>query len=131
MVDGYSVVGIDDVDAEPFPESGVLHRKLTPSLGATEMRVNALTLAPGEELEYHRHERQEELYVPLNGSGEVKIDGDVVEVPENGVVRVAADVPRKLLNTADDDRQWLMFGAPPVGTLEDFGEYVVVEEPID
>lgn len=125
----YSVIGQEDVEQERFPESGIAHRKLTEALGCTEMRVNALTLDPGEAVAYHRHECQEEVYVLLDGPGRLVVDGEVVSVPKHGVVRVAAELPRKLTNdSGSESASWLMFGAPPVGTVEDFGEYVVVDE---
>lgn len=39
---------------------------------------------------------------------------------------MAPDVVRNLLNETGETRQvWLAFGAPPVGTVDDFGSYVV------
>jgi hypothetical protein len=43
------------------------------------------------------------------------------------VVRAAPDVTRNLLNRTDEAHVWLAFGAPPVGSVEDFGAYVVKE----
>ncbi len=124
MADGYSIVDIEAVEEEPFPASGVDHAKLTEHLEAEEMRVNMVTLDPGEVVGYHTHERQEEIYVCVDGPGEVYVDGNLETVPEGGVVRFAPDVPRQLLNTTDDQHHvWVMFGAPPVGTIEDFGEF--------
>jgi Cupin domain len=42
----------------------------------------------------HRHERQEEVYVVLSGSGRVKLDGAVRELRQWDVLRVAAPVAR-------------------------------------
>lgn len=67
MTDEFSVVDLADVEQEPFPESGLLHRKLTEVLGSTEMRVNTVTLGPGEATAPHAHERQEEVYVARRG----------------------------------------------------------------
>lgn len=126
MAGDFAIVDIDEMGTEPFPESGIEHAKLTEALGAEEMRVNALILEPGEVVGYHTHVDQEEIYVCTQGPGEVYIDGDLAEVPEGGVVRMQADVPRQLLNTTDDaTHRWVMFGAPTVGTVEDFGEYEV------
>lgn len=126
MPEGFSIVDISDIDEEPFPESGVLHAKLTEPLGAEEMRVNKVSLSPGQTVGYHTHERQEEIYVCIEGPGEVFIDGEVYEVPQGGVVRLSPEVPRQVLNTSESDTHvWVMFGAPMVGTVEDFGEYQV------
>jgi len=128
MIDGFEIVDPDDVEREPFPESGLSHRKLTEALGCTEMRVNAVTLEPGQATAPHAHRRQEEVYVALDG-GRVRIEGRDHEVSPGGVVRVGPEPVRSVHNgTEDETQRWLMFGAPPVGTAEDFGEYTVPED---
>ena len=119
----FAIVNPDDVDAEPFPESGLLHRKLTGPLQCSAMRLNTVTLAPGEQTAPHTHERQEEVYVALDG-GHVQLNGNVHELSPRGIVRIAPAVERSVRNdTGDTDQTWLMIGAPPHGTVEDFGEY--------
>ena len=123
----YAVLDPADVDPEPFPESGLPHRKLTRALGCTDLRVNAVTLDPGAATAPHAHGRQEELYVALDG-GTVVVDGTAHDVPAGGLVRLGPDPVRSVRNDADEPRRWLMVGAPPVGEVTDFGEYVVPEE---
>jgi uncharacterized cupin superfamily protein len=125
--DDYEVLDPAAVEPEPFPESGLPHRKLTRALGCTDLRVNAVTLDPGAATTSHAHERQEELYVALDG-GTVLVDGTPHEVPAGGLVRLGPEPVRSVRNDADEPRRWLMVGAPPVGEVEDFGEYVVPEE---
>ena len=127
MSDDFAIVDYADVEAEPFTESAVEHRKLTDALDATEMRVNAVELAPGEVLDPHAHERQEEIYVAVT-AGQVDIEGEIHDVPEGGVVRLGPDPLRGLCNHTDETHVWVLFGAPPVGTIEGFGEYVMPEE---
>ena len=128
MAGSYSIVDIGSVPEDRFPESGVSHAKLTAALGATEMRVNTVTLEPGETVGYHTHEAQEEIYVCVEGPGQVYVDGSLEEVPEHGVARFDPEVPRQVLNTSEDETHvWVMFGAPMVGTMEDFGEYQVAK----
>jgi len=128
MSGDFSIVDVAEVPTEQFPESGVEHAKLTAELGAEDMRVNALVLEPGEVVGYHTHERQEEIYVCTRGPGHVYVAGELHEVPENGVVRVSASVPRQLLNATDSEtHRWILFGAPPTGTVEEFGEYDLSE----
>ena len=127
MSDDFAIVDYADVEAEPFNESAVEHRKLTDPLDATEMRVNAVELAPGEVLDPHAHERQEEIYVAVT-DGQVAIEGEVHDVLEGGVVRFGPDPIRGLCNHTDETHVWVLFGAPPVGTIEGFGEYVMPKE---
>lgn len=128
MSSDWAVVDPEAVLAERFPESGVCHRKLTDELGCTEMRVNRVTLDPGEALADHAHENQEELYVSLTG-GQVRIEGEVHDVPRGGLVRLGPEPVRSVRNESTHEvHEWVMVGAPPVGTTEDFGEYVLPEE---
>ena len=127
MSDDFAIVDYTDVEAEPFTESAVEHRKLTDPLGATEMRVNAVELDPGEVLDPHAHERQEEIYVAVT-DGQVAIEDEVHDVPEGGVVRFGPGPVRGLCNHTDETHIWMLFGAPPVGTVENFGEYVMPDE---
>lgn len=128
MTDEFSVVDLANVKQEPFPESGLLHRKLTAALGATELRVNAVTIAPGEATAPHAHERQEELYVAIDG-GTVRIDGTDYDLDPGGVARVGPDAPRSVRNDGDEGTHtWIMVGAPPVGTVDDFGEYTMPDD---
>lgn len=122
-----SVVGLEDIEEERFPESGLLHRKLTEALGCVSMRINAVTLGPGEATAAHVHDRQEEVYFTPTG-GTVEVDGRAYDVPPNGFVRVDPSATRRVVNGPDGEAQlWIMFGAPPVGTVEDFGEYRLPE----
>lgn len=128
MTEAFGIVDPEDVEQEPFPESGTLHRKLTAALGCTDVRINTVTLGPGAATAAHSHERQEEVYVALDG-GQVRIDESVFDVPAGGVVRVGPDPVRSVHNPADGTtRTWVMIGAPPVGSVGDFGEYVVPED---
>jgi len=59
--------------------------------------------------------------------GQIAIEGDVHDVPAGAVVRLHPQMVRNLCNHTDERHVWLAFGAPPVGTVEDFGSYVVQE----
>lgn len=61
--------------------------------------------------------------------GQISIEGDVHDVPGGGIVRVHPKTVRNLCNeTEDTTHVWLAFGAPPVGSVDDYGAYVVEEE---
>ena len=128
MTADFSVVQLEDIEQERFPESGNLHRKLTEPLGCTEMRVNTVTLEPGEATAPHAHERQEELYIALDG-GHVRVDETRYEVSAGDVVRLGPDVVRSVRNeTQNEEQTWIMCGAPPLGTIDDFGEYTMPDD---
>ena len=125
-MDGYSIVRPADVPAEQFNTCETAVRKLTAPLGATELRVNQVVVEPGEVTTPHTHEGQEEVFVSMDG-GQISLAGEVHDVPAGGVVRVAPETVRNLCNLTEETHVWLAVGAPPVGSVENFGSYVVEE----
>jgi quercetin dioxygenase-like cupin family protein len=127
VTDDYSIVDPDDVPTDQFQTCETAVRKLTEPLGCTELRVNQVIVEPGEVTTPHTHDGQEEVFVSTNG-GQLSLAGEVHDVPEGGVVRVAPETVRNLCNHTDETHVWLAVGAPPVGTVDDFGAYVVEED---
>jgi quercetin dioxygenase-like cupin family protein len=121
----YSIVDPDDVPTERFQTCETAVRKLTEPLGCTELRLNQVIVEPGEVTTPHTHEGQEEVFVATSG-GQISLAGEVHDVPAGGV-RVAPETVRYLCNHTDETHVWLAVGAPPVGTVDDFGAYVVEE----
>jgi uncharacterized cupin superfamily protein len=127
MAEDFGVVTPGEIEPDEFDTVDVPHLKYTDALGCTDTRVDYIALEPGEKLTPHTHERREEPFVSLTG-GEIEIEDTVYAVPEGGVVRVGPEPIRGLLNRSDEETQaWIAIGAPPVGTIEDFGEYVLPE----
>jgi mannose-6-phosphate isomerase-like protein (cupin superfamily) len=76
--------------------------------------MSANALEPGEEAGYwHTHTRIEELYVFLDGRGQMGLDDDVVEVGPGSVVRVGQDVWRtwRALPNSSTELRWLCIRA--------------------
>ena len=123
MTDGFAIVHPADLPTDAFVTSEPTVTKLTEPLGCTEMRLNVVMLEPGEETESHVHPGQEEVFLAQTDA-EIEIDGTHHDVSEGSVVRVREDVPRNLVNTSEAAQQvWLAIGAPPVGSVEDFGAF--------
>ena len=59
----------------------------------------------------HRHREQEEVYVIVGGSGRVKLDGEIVDVAERDVIRVAPRVMRAF-EAGPDGLEVLCVGGP-------------------
>jgi mannose-6-phosphate isomerase-like protein (cupin superfamily) len=57
----------------------------------------------------HRHERAEEVYVVLSGSGRVKVDDAVAEIGQLDAIRVAPAVTRAF-EAGADGLELLVFG---------------------
>jgi uncharacterized cupin superfamily protein len=67
-------------------------------LGVTTFGLNLIVLQPGQTGRIHRHEHQEEVYLVLEGELSLSIEGEEHRVPTGGIVRVAPDVRRQLVN---------------------------------
>jgi mannose-6-phosphate isomerase-like protein (cupin superfamily) len=71
-------------------------------LGVSTFGINQITLQPGERGRIHRHERQEEVYIVLEGTLTVYTEGDPTDVPAGGLVRIAPEVRRQMANLGPD-----------------------------
>jgi mannose-6-phosphate isomerase-like protein (cupin superfamily) len=67
-------------------------------------------LRPGARQPFgHRHERAEEVYVVLGGSGRIALDDRVIEVADRDAVRIAPGVTR-CVEAGPDGLELLAFG---------------------
>jgi len=79
-------------------DSGERFQRLRAQLGVSTFGINLLVLQPGQTGRIHRHERQEEVYLVLEGELSLVLEREEHRVPAGGVVRVAPEVRRQLVN---------------------------------
>ena len=104
--DGWSVAALDDLGDGPG------FRKVRRALGVEEFGVNGIVIPPGYDTGYHLHEKQEELYIVLEGTVEIGFnDGTVHVLGPGGLARVSAPVHRKVRNVGDGDATYVVVGA--------------------
>jgi mannose-6-phosphate isomerase-like protein (cupin superfamily) len=94
----YTIMRITDVE-DSAPGFGLDEtqeaRFATEALGAELTGVSHLRLKPGRRQPFaHRHDRAEEVYLVLAGSGRVRLDDDIVEINPLDAIRVAPQVTR-------------------------------------
>ena len=68
------------------------------ALGVTSFGINQMLLRPGERGRIHRHHNQEEVYLVLEGTLTLLIEGEETELGAGELIRVAPDVRRQLVN---------------------------------
>jgi len=78
----------------------------TEQTGASYHRLNANTRQPFG----HKHEKAEEIYVVVSGSGRLKLDEDIVDVKELDAIRVSPTVTRAF-EAGPDGLEVIAFGA--------------------
>ena len=92
MAEGVTVV-------ELTPEGEERFQLLRRELGVSTFGLNLIRLGPGKRGRIHRHERQEEVYVVLDGALTLEIEGsETHEIGTGGVARVAPALRRQLTN---------------------------------
>ena len=95
--DGWAIASIDDLGDGPG------FRKVRQALGVTEFGVNAIVLPPGHTSRRHFHDRQQELYLVLQGEVEFELDGARHTLGPGGLARVDASTVRSLRNTSETE----------------------------
>jgi uncharacterized cupin superfamily protein len=94
--DGWAVASVHDLG------EGWGFRKVRGPLGITAFGVNAVVLPPGYTTHRHFHERQQELYLVLDGEIEFELNGSKQTLGAGGLVRVDPATVRRLRNTSPD-----------------------------
>jgi mannose-6-phosphate isomerase-like protein (cupin superfamily) len=67
-------------------------------LGVTSFGMNQIVLQPGQRGRIHRHVRQEEVYLVLEGRLTLVLESEPTELGEGDMIRVAPQVRRQLVN---------------------------------
>jgi uncharacterized cupin superfamily protein len=98
-----SIVEIDPNSAERFQ---LLRREL----GVTTFGLNAIVLQPGQRGRIHLHERQEEVFVVLQGTLTLATPTGEHDLTQWQAVRVAPEVRRQLVNRGPEPVVMLAIG---------------------
>jgi uncharacterized cupin superfamily protein len=116
----YRLLSAADAFWRPSNQMSVLNTDLGKQLGAGSLGVRLWRLAPGQASTRHRHRDQEELYFLLEGSGRMRVDGELLTLAPRDSLLVEPGSVRQLFNDTEADQLWLVAGAPPEGgnTLE-------------
>jgi uncharacterized cupin superfamily protein len=80
-------------------------------LGVTSFGMNLIVLHAGARGRIHKHERQEEVYLVLEGILSLAIEGSERDLEPGELVRVAPEVRRQLINRGPERLAILALGA--------------------
>ncbi len=84
------------------PDFGDRFLPLRRQLGVTAFGMNQIVLEPGQRGRIHRHARQEEVYLVLEGRLTLVIESEPTELGEGELIRVAPQIRRQLVNYGPD-----------------------------
>lgn len=96
-------------------------------VGSPEIGVSRFTYEPGARMPWgHRHHRQEEVYVVVEGSGRANLDGEIIDLETWDVLRVAPSVIRSF-EAGEEGMNVICIGGskPEGGDTERFEDFWV------
>jgi uncharacterized cupin superfamily protein len=116
----YRVLAAREAHWRPSNQMGVLNTDLARQLEAQTLGARFWRISPGQASTRHRHRRTAELYVVLEGTGRLRVDGELLTLDALDAVLVEPGSVRQPFNDTDADQLWLVVGAPPepANTLE-------------
>lgn len=76
-------------------------QRLRAELGVGSFGINLISIRPRQRLRVHRHERQEEVYLVLEGELTLIVEGEPHVLGEGALARVAPEQRRQLTNPTD------------------------------
>jgi quercetin dioxygenase-like cupin family protein len=108
----HRVLEAADAFWRPSNMMGVVNTDLAGQLGSESLAARMWRLEPGQASTRHRHTLQSELYVVLEGTGRIRIDGELLTLAPLSAVLVEPDGIRQVFNDTDADALWLVVGTP-------------------
>jgi quercetin dioxygenase-like cupin family protein len=116
----FRVLSAADTFWRPSNQMGVLNTDLAKQLDASGLGARLWRLRPGQASTRHRHREQTELYVVLEGTGRMRVDGRLLTLEPLSAVLVEPQTVRQVFNDTESDALWLVVGTPAeaANTLE-------------
>ena len=113
----YKIASIEEMEKVKSKFTEVFNSGLTEVLELKTMRGKFWFVPPGEEIVFHKHGVQEEIYYQIKGPGKILFGEnrkEVVEVPEGSIVSVPPETWRQVINDTEEEHIWLIIGSPPI-----------------
>src|SRR5919107_6392360 len=116
----YRVLRAEDAFWRPSNSTKVPNTDLARQLGSATFGARLWRLAPGQTITRHRHRETTELYVVLEGTGRMRVGGELLTLAPLSAVEVEPRDVRQVFNDTDADALWLVVGTPveAANTLE-------------
>ena len=113
MAEGYTIKSIDEFE-EMEGSGGATWRLARKTLGAEAFGFNVVDIEAGGEIPAHDHtgDKQEEVFIILDGQGTIITDGEEHDAPAGTFCRLAPEVNRTIRNESDANVRALLIGVP-------------------
>ncbi len=88
-------------------------------LGFTGCEISINSMAPGAGMPiYHQHQQNEEVYIFIQGKGQVQVDGEIIDVQEGTIVRIAPKGERVWRNHSTEPLRYIIIQAKEHSLLQ-------------
>lgn len=95
-----------------YEENGRPKKFLKDTLALTGMEISVTTVAPGGKSPFfHSHKQNEELYIFIEGSGQMQLDDNLVDVKEGTLIKVLPQSKRAIRANNDEQLVYLCIQA--------------------
>ena len=84
--------------------------RLRAALGVSSFGLNQIVLRPGQRGRIHRHEHQEEVYLVLQGTLTLLVEGEEHTLERGELIRVGPELRRQLVNRGPGTLSLLALG---------------------
>lgn len=108
----FTLLRADEAQWRPAVATQALGADVAGPLGASTFAARLWRLEPGRFLARHRHDEEHELYLLLEGTGRIHVDGEDLTLTPLSAVLVEPATVRQLFNDTDADALWFVIGAP-------------------
>jgi len=145
----HPIINLDEVEPQPLPPGytpiGAAAERYAPriaqlsrQLGARQLGYNLIELDPGKRaFPFHSHRANEELFLILTGSGEIRLGADTFPLRSGDLVACPAGGPEtahQIINTGSDKLRYLALStkqSPDIAEYPDSGKYAVMADAAD
>jgi uncharacterized cupin superfamily protein len=121
-------VNLDDVEFDDIEKNGYYtsrRARFSAAIGARKLGYNLTELPPGKsQCPFHSHRSEEEMFLILEGEGELRFGGSVYKIRKNDVIACptgGADLAHQIINTGNTTMRYL--------SLSNLAEVEVCEYP--
>ncbi|HVJ40457.1 MAG TPA: cupin domain-containing protein [Dongiaceae bacterium] len=127
LIRNFDSIALEHEVRGPLYESR--NARLAPGTAARKLGASIDIVAPGKRsCPYHFHYGQEEMFIVLEGSGTLRVAGEMLPIRSGDVAFIPAgpEYPHQIINTSDQPLKYLSIGtreSPELCEYPDSGKY--------
>jgi uncharacterized cupin superfamily protein len=128
LIRNFNDIKLRHASLEPKYECS--HARLTEGTVAKKLGAGVNVVPPGKRAcPYHLHHAQEEMFIILEGTGTLRVAGEMLPVKVGDVIVIppGRDYPHQLINTSAETLKYLAIGTtdePEICEYPDSGKYL-------